>query len=142
MQTVASVRVTVGEERDASGQPASGAERAAFNDFYVATRDDVYRTVLVATRHPQRAEDAVHEAYTRALAAWDRIAPGRGVTLSEREREVMWLILAGASNDEIGAQLGINARALSRTRGSLDAAQSDGRYRGANPGAIGALTAQ
>ena len=74
MQTVASVRITVGEERDASRQPASGAERAAFNDFYIATRDDVYRTVLVATRHPQRAEDAVHEAYTRALAAWDRIA--------------------------------------------------------------------
>lgn len=38
MQTVARVRTTVGEERDASRQPALGAERAAFNDFYVATR--------------------------------------------------------------------------------------------------------
>lgn len=48
--------------------------RTDFNDFYLATRDDVYRTVLVATRHPERAEDAVQEAYTRALAGWDRIA--------------------------------------------------------------------
>lgn len=74
MQTVASVRATVGDERDASRRPALEAERAAFDDFYLATRDDVYRTVLVATRHPERAEDAVHEAYARALAAWDRIA--------------------------------------------------------------------
>lgn len=71
---MASVRATVGEERDASQRSATEAERAAFHDFYVSTRDDVYRTVLVATRHPQRAEDAVHEAYARALAAWDRIA--------------------------------------------------------------------
>lgn len=74
METVATARATVDEERDASERFATEAQQAAFHDFYVATRDDVYRTVLVATRHPERAEDAVHEAYARALAAWDRIA--------------------------------------------------------------------
>ncbi len=47
---------------------------ATFAQFYESTRDRVYRTVLVATRHPERTEDAVHEAYTRALSAWDRVA--------------------------------------------------------------------
>lgn len=74
METAAAVRGILDEERNASGQLVTEADPAAFHDFYVATRDDVYRTVLVATRHPERAEDAVHEAYARALAAWDRIA--------------------------------------------------------------------
>lgn len=73
METVASVRARFGDGQDASHRAATDADRAAFRDFYVSTRDDVYRTVLVATRHPQRAEDAVHEAYARAFAAWDRI---------------------------------------------------------------------
>lgn len=47
-----------------------------FETFYVASRDRVYRAVLVATRHQQTAEDATHEAYERAFARWDVL--GRG----------------------------------------------------------------
>jgi len=41
-----------------------------FSEFYVAHRDAVYRAALVATRNPQRAEDAVQEAFTRAYERW------------------------------------------------------------------------
>lgn len=50
------------------------ADRLAFSSFYRDTRDAVYRTVLLVTRSPERAEDAVQEAFTRALAAWEDIA--------------------------------------------------------------------
>jgi len=45
-----------------------------FADFYATNRDTVYRAVLVSTRHPQRAEDAVQEAFTRAYDRWDQVA--------------------------------------------------------------------
>lgn len=38
--------------------------------------------------------------------------PGGGVTLSAREREVLQLVVDGASNDEIGARLGISSRTV------------------------------
>jgi DNA-binding NarL/FixJ family response regulator len=40
------------------------------------------------------------------------IRPGNGVTLTAREREVVRLVVDGASNDEIGARLGISARTV------------------------------
>lgn len=46
---------------------------AEFSGFYVANRDAVFRAVLLATRHPQRAEDAVQEAFARAYARWDTV---------------------------------------------------------------------
>jgi len=53
-----------------------------FAEFYATNRDAVYRAVLLSTRHPQRAEDAVQEAFTRAYDRWDQVAgldrPGRG----------------------------------------------------------------
>ena len=41
-----------------------------FESFYRGALDPVYRAVLVATRHPERAEDAVHEAFARAFERW------------------------------------------------------------------------
>jgi RNA polymerase sigma factor (sigma-70 family) len=61
-------------DRRAAIAAAATSPALTFAQFYESTRDQVYRTVLVATRHPQRAEDAVHEAYARALSAWDRVA--------------------------------------------------------------------
>lgn len=42
-----------------------------FTDFYAAYRDSTYRAVLVATRNPHRAEDAVQEAFMRAYDRWN-----------------------------------------------------------------------
>jgi RNA polymerase sigma-70 factor (ECF subfamily) len=45
-----------------------------FEEFYLATKDRVYRTVLAAAgEHPQ-AEDAVAEAFARALERWPRVS--------------------------------------------------------------------
>lgn len=40
------------------------------------------------------------------------VRPGRGVSLSAREREVLELVVGGASNDEIGTRLGISTRTV------------------------------
>jgi DNA-binding NarL/FixJ family response regulator len=40
------------------------------------------------------------------------VRPGNGVALSEREREVLRRVVEGASNDEIGARLGISSRTV------------------------------
>ena len=50
------------------------ANAEGFEAFYRDALDPVYRAVLLATRHPERAEDAVHEAFARALERWDRVA--------------------------------------------------------------------
>jgi RNA polymerase sigma-70 factor (ECF subfamily) len=49
------------------------AAATEFSAFYAAHRDAVFRAVLLATRHPQRAEDAVQEAFARAYARWDTV---------------------------------------------------------------------
>ena len=46
----------------------------SFEAFYRDALDPVYRAVLVATRHPERAEDAVQEAFARALQRWDQVS--------------------------------------------------------------------
>ena len=46
----------------------------AFESFYTETRDPVYRAVVLATRRPDRAEDAVADAFARAYSRWDDVS--------------------------------------------------------------------
>jgi RNA polymerase sigma-70 factor (sigma-E family) len=52
----------------------TGEHTRSFATFYAATRDSVYRVVLLRTRSPEFAEDACQEAFSRAYADWDRIS--------------------------------------------------------------------
>lgn len=65
---------------------------------------------VVKTAPTAELLDAVRRAAAGGMAFGVR--PGRGVVLSDRERQVVGLIVAGASNDEIGARLGISARTV------------------------------
>jgi RNA polymerase sigma-70 factor (ECF subfamily) len=48
--------------------------RSEFEAFYAESRDPVYRAVVLATRRPDRAEEAVAEAFARALARWGDVS--------------------------------------------------------------------
>lgn len=65
---------------------------------------------VVKTAPTAELLDAVRRAAAGGMAFGVR--PGRGIVLSERERQVVELIVGGASNDEIGARLGISARTV------------------------------
>jgi len=65
---------------------------------------------VVKTAPTAELLDAIRRAAAGGLAFGVR--PGNGVTLSEREREVLRLVVDGASNDEIGARLGISSRTV------------------------------
>jgi RNA polymerase sigma-70 factor (ECF subfamily) len=43
----------------------------AFEQFFAGSRDGVLRAVVLATRQPDRAEEAVAEAFARAFERWD-----------------------------------------------------------------------
>jgi RNA polymerase sigma factor (sigma-70 family) len=45
-----------------------------FERFYRTTRDDVFRSLVIVVRDGHLAEDAVSEAYTRALDHWKAVA--------------------------------------------------------------------
>lgn len=65
---------------------------------------------VVKTAPTAELLDAIRRAAAGGLAFGVR--PGNGVTLSGREGEVVRLVVDGASNDEIGARLGISARTV------------------------------
>jgi DNA-binding NarL/FixJ family response regulator len=65
---------------------------------------------VVKTAPTAELLDAIRRAAAGGLAFGVR--PGNGVTLSDREREVLRLVVDGASNDEIGARLGISSRTV------------------------------
>lgn len=65
---------------------------------------------VVKTAPTAELLDAIRRAATGGLAFG--VKPGNGVALSDREREVVRLVVDGASNDEIGARLGISARTV------------------------------
>jgi RNA polymerase sigma factor (sigma-70 family) len=45
-----------------------------FATFYRLHKDSVYRAVLLATKQPERAEDAVADAFTKAYGNWARVS--------------------------------------------------------------------
>jgi DNA-binding NarL/FixJ family response regulator len=65
---------------------------------------------VVKTAPTAELLDAIRRAAAGGLAFGVR--PGNGVTLSDRERDVLRLVVGGASNDEIGARLGISSRTV------------------------------
>ncbi len=65
---------------------------------------------VVKTAPTAELLDAIRRAAAGGLAFGVR--PGNGVTLSDRERDVLRLVVEGASNDEIGARLGISSRTV------------------------------
>lgn len=65
---------------------------------------------VVKTAPTAELLDAIRRAAAGGLAFGVR--PGNGVALSPREREVVRLVVEGASNDEIGAALGISSRTV------------------------------
>jgi DNA-binding NarL/FixJ family response regulator len=65
---------------------------------------------VVKTAPTAELLDAIRRAAAGGLAFGVR--PGGGVALSARESEVVRLVVDGASNDEIGARLGISARTV------------------------------
>lgn len=65
---------------------------------------------VVKTAPTAELLDAIRRAAGGGLAFGVR--PGGGVTLSAREHEVLQLVVDGASNDEIGARLGISSRTV------------------------------
>ncbi|MGH2455078.1 MAG: response regulator transcription factor [Candidatus Limnocylindria bacterium] len=65
---------------------------------------------VVKTAPTSELLDAIRRAASGGMAFG--IRPGRDVMLSAREREVVQLIVGGASNDEIGTRLGISTRTV------------------------------
>lgn len=65
---------------------------------------------VVKTAPTAELLDAIRRAATGGLHFGVR--PGKGIALSDRERDVVRCVVDGASNDEIGARLGISARTV------------------------------
>ena len=65
---------------------------------------------VVKTAPTAELLDAIRRAAAGGLHFGVR--PGNGVSLSDRERDVLRQVVGGASNDEVGARLGISSRTV------------------------------
>ena len=72
--------------------PVQAQEATGFDSFFAATHGSVYRAVLVVTRDQAAAEDAVANAYLRALERWSAV--------SSHPNPIAWLTRV-AINDSI-----------------------------------------
>ena len=52
----------------------AGGANESFERFFAATRDDVFRSLLVITRDRALADDGVAEAFTRAFERWSDVS--------------------------------------------------------------------
>ena len=52
----------------------AGGRAESFERFFAATKDDVFRSLLVITRDPALADDGVAEAFTRAFERWSDVS--------------------------------------------------------------------
>ncbi len=93
---------------------------------------------VVKTAPTAELLEAIRRAAAGGLAFGVR--PGHGVSLSEREREVLRCVVDGASNDEIGARLGISSRTveshLRRLFDRLERRVPDRARRAGHPGGL------
>jgi RNA polymerase sigma-70 factor (ECF subfamily) len=72
------------EPRRRIPRTAKGSQMTEFEEFYLATKDVAYRAVLVVAGDRASADDAVSEAYARALARWS--------TLREHPQPLAWVL--------------------------------------------------
>jgi DNA-directed RNA polymerase specialized sigma24 family protein len=52
----------------------AGGRAESFERFFAATKDDVFRSLLVITRDRALADDGVAEAFTRAFERWSDVS--------------------------------------------------------------------
>ena len=69
-------------------------DQREFEEFYAASLDDCLRVVLISVADPQRAEDLVAEAFTRAWMSWPKLrehpAPRAWVVRTALNAHVSW----------------------------------------------------
>jgi len=65
-----------------------------FATFYRLQKDRVYRAVLLAIKQPERAEDAVADAFTNAYRSWARV--------SQHPAPVAWVIRSALNSFRSG----------------------------------------
>jgi DNA-directed RNA polymerase specialized sigma24 family protein len=87
----ASARLDV---RDWSAVVTASEPSDAFEVFFASTYKDVYRAVVLVTRDREAAEDAVSNAYLKALERWD--------VVSAHAKPIAWIVRV-ALNDSISA---------------------------------------
>jgi RNA polymerase sigma-70 factor (ECF subfamily) len=85
-------------------------DQSSFDAFYATTRDRLLRQLTVMTTDPERAKDALQEAYSRAWQRWGRVS--RMDDPAAWVRTVAWRVAVSQHRRATAA-----ARLLPRLRG-------------------------